>query len=96
MNTYISLVNFTDQGIRAIKDTQDRAKSFIELVEGMGGHVDAIYWTLGTYDLVTVAQMPSDEAYTAAALKVSMLGNVRTMTLRAFDDEAMGQILDMV
>ncbi len=96
MNTYISLVNFTDQGIRGVKDTRKRAEAFTELVEEMGGTVREIFWTLGSYDLVAIADMPSDEAYTAAALKVAMLGNVRTTTLRGFDSDGMKAILDKI
>lgn len=96
MNTYVSLVNFTDQGIRGIKDTRKRAQAFVDMVEEMGGKVHQILWTLGSYDLVTIAEMPSDEAYTAAALKVAMLGNVRTTTLRAFDSDGIKEILDQI
>jgi uncharacterized protein with GYD domain len=94
--TYISLINFTDQGIRSFKDSPKRAKAFTEMVEQMGGKVNSIHWTLGSYDLVTVVEAPDDATYTAASLKVAALGNVRTTTLKAFNEKEITQIINKV
>lgn len=93
MPSYITLVNFTDQGIRSFKDTTKRAKAFMDLIEQMGGKVKDIYWTIGAYDIVTIMEAPDDETATAAALKVASLGNVRTTTLRGFGMEEMETII---
>lgn len=93
MPTFITLANFTDQGIRSIKDTTKRAKAFTDMVEQMGGKVKDLYWTLGTYDIVAIMEAPDDETATAAALKVSSLGNVRTTTLRGFNMDEIEMIL---
>ena len=92
MAHYILLVNWTDQGVRNFKDSQERAAGFAELVRGMGGTVQEIFWTIGPYDIVVVAEAPDDETITAAALKVSGLGNVRTTTLRAFGEQEFAAI----
>lgn len=94
MPTYVTLANFTDQGIRNYPDTTKRAKAFEELIEAMGGQVRQIVWTLGMYDVVTITELPDDETATAAALKMSSLGNVRTTTLRGFDSEEIGSIIE--
>ena len=96
MPTYISLVNFTDQGIREFSDSPKRTQAFKDLMGQLGGSVKDIYWTLGGYDLVVVTEGPDDETATAAALKVSSLGNVRTTTLRAFDEGEIKAIIDKV
>lgn len=93
MATYVTLANFTDQGIRNYTDTQKRAKGFVDLVEQMGGTVKHLMWTMGAYDVVAVVEAPDDETATAAALKVSSLGNVRTMTLRGFEMDEMEEII---
>ncbi len=85
MATFVSLINWTEQGIRSFKDTPKRADAFIQLVERHGGSVKGIWWTLGEYDIVAVTEAPDDETYTALALELGALGNVRTQTLRAFD-----------
>ncbi|HEX6302400.1 MAG TPA: GYD domain-containing protein [Acidimicrobiia bacterium] len=87
MATYVTLANFTDQGIRDYADSPKRAKAFSDLMEQMGGTVRELVWTMGAYDVVAIIEAADDETASAAALKVSSLGNVRTTTLRAFDME---------
>ena len=94
MATYVTLANFTDQGIRNFSDTTKRAKAFMELVDQMGGEVKSIVWTMGAYDLVTITEAPDDETATAVALKVAALGNVRTTTLRGFNMEEIQEIIE--
>jgi len=85
MPTYVTLANFTDQGVRNYADTPKRAQAFKDLVEQMGGTLKDIYWTMGAFDVVAITEAPDDETATAAALKVASLGNVRTTTMRGFD-----------
>lgn len=94
MPTYVTLANFTDQGIRNYSDTTKRAKAFKEMVEDLGGEVKQIVWTMGVYDVVVITELPDDETATAAALKTASLGNVRTTTLRGFDMDQVGSIID--
>jgi len=93
MATFVSLVNWTDQGIRSYKDTPKRADAFAQLVQKHGGSVKGIWWTLGEYDIVVVTEVPDDETYTAIALQLASLGNVRTQTLRAFDPSEVERII---
>ena len=93
MATFIALGNFTDQGIRSVKDSTKRADAVRELAKKYGATLKEIYWTLGRYDVVTVIEAPNDEAATAFALSVGSAGNVRTESLRAFSKEEMNGIL---
>ena len=93
MPTYIALMNFTDQGIRSVRDTTKRADAAREGAKKFGASMTQIYWTVGKYDLVTVIEAPNDESATAFALATSSAGNVRTQTLRAFTREEMNAIL---
>ena len=93
MPIYISLINYTDQGIKTVKDTLGRAEAAQQLASGMGGSLKEVYWTLGSYDLVAVSEAPDDETATAFALALGSQGNIRTTTLRAFDAEDMAGIL---
>ena len=92
MATFISLVSFTDQGIRAIKGSPDRVNAFRATAEKLGVGVKAVYYTVGHYDMVIVAE-GSDEAVTSALLAVASQGNARTETLRGFSVDEMRKIL---
>ncbi len=89
MATFISLFNFTDQGIRNVKQSPDRAEKFKEMANKVGVTVKDIYWTAGSYDLVTIVEGPDDETVTSLILSLGSLVNVRTQTLRAFSGDEM-------
>jgi uncharacterized protein with GYD domain len=93
MPTYVSLLNFTDQGIRTVKDTIQRVDTATELVQQYGGSLQQVYWTVGPYDLVVILEAPDDESATAFLLEVGSRGNIRTTTLRAYDREEMSGII---
>ena len=93
MATYISLWNFSDQGIRAVKDTTKRAGIMKEMAQKAGVTVKDIYWTLGTYDGVVLFEAPNEEAVAALGLALGALGNVRTQTVRAFSVDEMNGVL---
>jgi uncharacterized protein with GYD domain len=93
MATYVSLINWTDQGIRDFRDTTHRAEEFAKLVESSGGQVRELLWTVGEYDIVSVVDFPDEEAGVAALLQVSAAGNVRTRTMRAFSAGEMSGII---
>jgi uncharacterized protein with GYD domain len=93
MPAFVSLLNWTDQGIKNFRDTVHRADDFRSLVEKSGGSVRELLWTVGEYDLVSVIETPDDETATAVLLQVSALGNVRTRTMRAFNSDEMSAII---
>ncbi len=93
MATYLGLLRFTDQGIRKVKETTKRAKDLQEFAAKMNVKVREMYWTLGRYDVVVVAEAPDEETITRLTLGLGMLGNVTTETLRAFSAQEMNQIL---
>jgi len=92
MATFISLLSFTEQGIRSVKESPKRADAIKATAKKMGVTIKEIYWTLGHYDLVVVLE-GDDEAVTSTLLKLGSLGNVRSETLRAFSATDMGRIL---
>lgn len=93
MPRYVSLINWTDQGIKDFRDTTKRAQDFTNVVERSGGKVHELLWTVGEYDLVSVVEFPDDESGVAVLLQVGSLGNVRTTTMRAFNAQEMDGII---
>jgi uncharacterized protein with GYD domain len=96
MATFITLGNFTDQGIRNIKDTTKRAEAFRAMAQKAGVTVKELYYTMGQYDIVAIVEAPDEETATALLLSVGALGNIRSQTLRAFSREEMGKIVAKV
>lgn len=86
MSTYVLLANYTDQGIRNVKDSPGRLDAAQTLIRELGGEMKQFYLTMGAYDIVVVTELPSDEAAAKLALKLGSLGNVRTTTLKAFTE----------
>ena len=96
MPTYISLVQFTDKGIQAVKETTQRVADWAAKVQSMGVSIKQMYWTLGQYDQVCVFEAPDDETAASVLLAADLLGNIRTQTLRAFTTSEMETILAKV
>lgn len=84
MPSFVSLINWTDQGVRGFKESAARAKAAADLASQMGGSLSQIYWTLGPYDIVAIAEFPDDETGTAFLLALGSQGNIRSTSLRAF------------
>jgi uncharacterized protein with GYD domain len=93
MATYVSLLHFTDQGIRNVKDTVNRAAAATAEAEKMGAKVTQALWTMGAYDLVLLLDAPDDETVSAFSVKLGSVGNVKSQTMRAFRREEMESIL---
>ena len=85
MATFIVLLDYTDQGIRNIKDSPQRADAFTEFAEKKGARIVGQYWTIGSHDGVLIMEAPNEEVAASVLLHLAAGGNVRTMTLRAYD-----------
>ena len=93
MPTYVVLVNWTEQGLKDVKQTAERTDGGAKLAEKHGLEFERAYWTVGPYDMIAIFAAPDDEAMSAHLLEICSLGNVRTTMLRAFDEEEMSGIL---
>jgi uncharacterized protein with GYD domain len=89
---YIVLINWTDKGVAEAKETTARAKKAQEMAKSLGGTLETLYWTLGRYDIVGIADMPDDATMALFGAKVGGLGSVRTETMRAFTENEIGSI----
>ena len=92
MATFIVLANFTEQGIKTVKDSPGRYEAFKAASAGLGLTVKSVYWTVGHYDLVVTLE-GSDQAVTSALLKLGSQGNVRTETLRGYSVDEIKDLL---
>jgi len=89
MPTYVTLVHYTEQGVKTFKDLPQRLEETRTAGEAVGAKLVAFYLTMGQYDAVVISEAPDDQAIARLALAAGERGNVRTETLRAFtEDEA--------
>ena len=93
MAKYVSLLMFTDTGIKNLRQTTARAEAFAEKIKSHGINILYTLWTVGQYDLVHIFEAESDEAAATFSYTLSALGNVRTNTMRAFDLEDMHKVI---
>ncbi len=93
MGTYIGLINYTEQGIRNIKDSPKRAEAARKVIRDMGGDMTGLYLTMGAYDLVAIFEAPSDDVIAKFVMSLGAQGNVRTTTLKAFTESEFGEIV---
>ena len=93
MATFISTVQFTDQGMKDIKATGKRAEAFRATAAKMGVEVKHSFWTLGRIDGLVVFDAPDDETATALMLQLGSFGNVHTETMRAYEAAEIEPIL---
>jgi uncharacterized protein with GYD domain len=96
MSTYVLLLNYTDQGIRTVKDSPKRLDAARGLARKHGAEIRDVYLTMGTYDLVTVVEAATDDALAKFVLALGALGNVRTTTLKAFPEAEYRKIVGAV
>ena len=91
MPTYITLIHYTEQGVKTFKDQPNRLAEARKAFEAADGKLLSLYLTMGQYDAVAIGEAPYDETAAKLALGIAGRGNIRTETMRAFtEDEARG------
>ena len=93
MVTYVVLANFTDQGIRNVKESPKRADAFKQMAKTFGVTVKDLFWTQGRYDVVTIVEAPDESSAVSLSLSLGALGNVRTESLRAYSAAEMTTVV---
>jgi uncharacterized protein with GYD domain len=91
--TYVSLLNYTDQGIRNAKGSPERQQQAEDRLRQLGGRFIGHYLTMGAYDYVLVWEAPDDETAARYMLSLGSAGNIRTTTLKAFPQDQFQNIL---
>jgi uncharacterized protein with GYD domain len=86
MATYISLIQFTQQGITTIKDSPKRLDAARKAFAKAGAKLKDFYFVMGEYDIIIVVEAPNDEVVARTSVVLGAMGNVRTRTCRAFTE----------
>jgi uncharacterized protein with GYD domain len=93
MTTYIMLANWTDQGMRNVKDSPRRLDAARKALKDVGGDLTSFFLTMGHYDMVVIYEASDDAVAARFTMQLGMLGNVRTQSLKAFPEAAYREIV---
>jgi uncharacterized protein with GYD domain len=93
MTRYLALINFTDQGVRDVGHSIQRASSFGEAVEAAGGKLLSLYWSVGEADGCVAFEAPDEQTGAALLLRLARDGNVRTRTMRLYDTQEFQKVV---
>ena len=95
MQKFVVLAKWTDEGIKHVKDTTSRAAAAQQAAVALGGKMD-IWWTMGRYDIVSIVEMPSEQAALTFLAQLGSQGNIRTETLPAWSASGVDEVLKSV
>jgi uncharacterized protein with GYD domain len=86
MPTFICSFNWTDQGIRSVKDVPKRAAASKELAKKLGVEVKQVYLTSGEHDFVAIVETANGDNVAKWAMALGAQGNLRSRTVRAWPE----------
>ncbi len=96
MARYVTLINFTEQGIKTIKDWDKRMAATRERLDRAGAKLIDVYLTLGEFDAVAITEAPNDEVALRSAIEYGLAGNGRSRTMRAFTSDETIRIVKQI
>jgi uncharacterized protein with GYD domain len=94
MSTYIVLIDWTELGLKNVRESPRRLDAAKKLLREMGGNFKEFYLTMGEHDMVAVCEAPDDAVAARFALSLGSGGSVRTRTLKAFPEAAYREIIN--
>lgn len=94
MPSYAVFGNWTDQGIKKVKDSPARIKKTRAMIEKAGGKM-LLYYTAGKYDFLMIVDIPKDDDLMAILLCLGSMGSIRTTTMRAWTEAEGAEILSV-
>ncbi len=83
MMTFIIVGNFTPAGLGRVKNVTECILEMKTQLNGVGGQMTNLYYTLGHYDFVAFAETPDQKSMLKAMMEIAHLGFVHTETLLA-------------
>ena len=93
MPTYISLLRYTEQGIKTIKESPARLDAARGLFKKLGAELKSFYLVTGQFDAIAIAEAPDDTVMAKIMLTIGSNGNIRTETTRAFTEEEYRKVI---
>ncbi len=92
LTSFFVFGNWTEQGIKKVKEAPERIKQSRSMIEKAGGKMQ-LFYTAGKYDFVMIVDIPKDDDLMAILLCLGSMGNIRTTTMRAWTEAEGAKIL---
>ena len=86
MPTYITLLRWTSEGAKNIKESPSRLDAARKAFQAAGVTLKDFYMVTGRYDMVIISEAADDVSLARATLSIASKGSVQTETLRAFTE----------
>ena len=83
MPRYVRLIRYTEQGMKTLKNLNERLGNVKKVVESNGGKLIDSYVTLGRYDVISILEAPNDDAAMKISVEIAAQGNLTAETLKA-------------
>jgi uncharacterized protein with GYD domain len=93
MTTYIVMLNWTEQGAKNLRESPKRLDAAKKGLEAMGGSFKEFYLTMGDCDMLAICEAPDDAVMARFGLSLSMMGNIRSRTMKAFPEKAYRELI---
>jgi len=93
MTTYVMLANWTDAGMREVKNSSKRLDAAKKMLKEMGGEYKAFFLTMGDFDIVAIYEAPDDAVSARFIMELGQLGFLRTRTMKAFPEAAYRELV---
>jgi uncharacterized protein with GYD domain len=93
MLTFIMSLDWTDQGIRGVKDAPKRSQAAKDLAKKLGIQIKQLYLTSGEHDLLIILETENGDSVAKFALAIGALGNVRSTTARAWPETELKELI---
>ena len=90
---FISSLNWTEQGIRNLKDAPKRAAAARDVAKKMGVEIKELYLTSGDSDMVAILETANGDNVAKFAMAMGAAGNIRTRTVRAWTQSEMQKLI---
>ena len=85
LSNFVVFGNWTEQGIKKVSEAPKRIKETRSMIEKAGGKMQ-LFYTAGKYDFVMNVEIPKDEDLMAILLCIGSMGNIRTVTMKAWTE----------
>jgi uncharacterized protein with GYD domain len=92
LSSFVVVGNWTEQGIKKVAEAPARIKETRGMIEKAGGKMQ-LFYTAGKYDFVMIVEIPKDDDLMAILLCIGSMGNIRTMTMKAWNEAEGAKIL---